>query len=101
MREFAVYTAARIGLFLATYVVVAGGYLLVSGDDSLPVLWPLLLAAVLSSVASLTLLKRQRQRFADVIDARARAAAAKAEQRGAEQRGAERPGADGGPERPA
>lgn len=72
MKEFAVYTAARLGLFVASYLVLAGIILLVS--DRVPLLWPLLVAAVISSVASVYLLRPQRERFAAVIDRRARAA---------------------------
>lgn len=72
MKEFAVYTAARLGLFVASYLVLAGIILLVNG--SVPLLWPLLVAAVISSVASVYLLRPQRERFAAVIDRRARAA---------------------------
>jgi hypothetical protein len=72
VKEFVVYTAARLGLFVASYALVAGVYLLVSGGDSLPILWPLLLAAVISSVASVKLLRPQRERFAAAIERRAR-----------------------------
>jgi hypothetical protein len=74
VREFAVYTASRLGLFVASYLLVAGTYLLVTGGDSLPLFWPILLAAVISSVASVTMLSGQRERFAAVIDQRARRA---------------------------
>ena len=75
-----VYTLARIGLFVASYAIVVGIYLLVTGGDPVPLLWPLLLAAVISSIASVYLLKHLRQRFAAVIDRRARAASARFEQ---------------------
>lgn len=78
MKEFVVYTAARLALFVATYAVVAGLFMLVT--DSLPLLWPLLIAAVLSSVASVYLLKPQRERFAAVIERRAQAASQKLEE---------------------
>jgi hypothetical protein len=45
-----------------------------------PILWPLLVAAVISSVASVYLLKEMRERFAQVIDRRARAASARLEE---------------------
>ena len=75
MKEFAVYTLARIGLFVASYAVIAGLYMLVTGTDQVPVLWPLLAAAVISAVASYYLLQGPRTRFAARVDARARAAA--------------------------
>ena len=80
MKEFAIYTLARIGLFVATYAVIAGVYMLLAGTDHVPVLWPLLAAAVISAVASLYLLKGPRARFAARVDARARAAAQRFEE---------------------
>ena len=74
MKEFVVYTLARLGLFVASYAVIAGIYLLVTGGDSLPLLWPLLLAAVVSAVASYFMLRGQRDRFAAVVQRRADAA---------------------------
>ena len=55
MKEFAVYTVARLGLFTHSVVL----------------LWPLLLAAVVSGVASFYLLAGPRNRFAAQVDARA------------------------------
>ena len=75
MKEFAVYTLARLGLFVATYAVIVGVYMLVAGTDHVPLLWPFLLAAVISAVASYYLLQGPRQRFAARVDARAKAAA--------------------------
>jgi len=79
VKEFVVYTAARLGVFVATYAVVAGVYLLVTGSDTLPVLWPLLLAAVISAVVSVFLLKGMRERFAAVVQRRAEGASARFE----------------------
>ena len=50
MRDFTVYTLARIGLFLASYLVILGVWVLLFGDGSIPWLWPLLLAAVVWAV---------------------------------------------------
>lgn len=85
MKEFVVYTLSRIALFVASYAVIAGVYLAVTGGDSIPLLWPLLLAAVVSAVASFYLLKGQRDRFAAVVDQRARRASAKFEERRARE----------------
>ncbi len=71
MKEFVVYTVARIGLFVATYALIAGLYLLLTRGDALPVLWPLLLAAVLSAAASYPLLAGPRERFAASVERRA------------------------------
>jgi hypothetical protein len=80
VREFAVYTVARIGIFVGSYVVVAGVYLLVTGSGKLPLLWPLLVAAVLSAVASYFLLKGPRERFAQRVESRAQAASRRFEE---------------------
>ncbi len=80
MKEFAVYTVARFGVFLATYGIVAGLYLLVTGGDSLPLLWPLLLAAVLSTAASTYLLRGMRDRFALQVQRRAERMSARFEE---------------------
>jgi len=85
VKEFVVYTLARIGLFVASYAVIAGLYLLVTGGDTLPLLWPLLLAAVVSAVASYYLLRGQRDRFAAVVQRRAEAASARFEERRAKE----------------
>ena len=68
MKEFAVYTLARIGLFVASYVVITGLFL-AFGRSS--VLLQIVLAAVVSAVASYYLLQGPRQRFAARVDARA------------------------------
>ena len=77
VKEFAVYTLARLGIFAATYAILAGLWLLVTG--SLPVFLPLLLAAVVSAIASIYVLRGQREQFAAVVERRAAAAAAKVE----------------------
>ncbi len=74
MKEFAVYTVARIGVFVASYAVVAGVWLLVTGGGNLPVLLPLLVAAVLSVLVSYPLLRGPRERFAAVVERRAQRA---------------------------
>jgi Protein of unknown function (DUF4229) len=71
VKEFVIYTLARIGLFLASFLVIAGAWMLLSGGDSFPWLWPLLLAAVVSALASYYLLQGPRGRFAARVDQRA------------------------------
>ncbi len=80
MKEFAVYTVARIGLFVASYAVIAGGWMLLTGGRSVPLVWPFLLAAVVSAAASLYLLKGPRARFAARVEARAANAARRFEE---------------------
>ena len=70
MKEFLVYTAARLGLFASTYGIILGVHVLVAGTP-VPVLWPLLLAAVISAVMSIYLLKGMRERFAAKVQGRA------------------------------
>jgi membrane protein implicated in regulation of membrane protease activity len=70
VKEFIVYTAARFGIFLAVYGAVVGFYVLAAGTP-IPVLWPLLLAAVISTLLSVYLLRGMRERFALKIQERA------------------------------
>ncbi len=80
VKGFLVYTVARFGVFLATYALVVGVYLLVTDGGELPILWPLLLAAVLSTLVSMVLLRRQRDRLSAGVQARAERISAKVEQ---------------------
>jgi membrane protein implicated in regulation of membrane protease activity len=70
VKEFVTYTAARLGLFATCYLVVLGVTALLT-DGPLPVLWPLLIAAVASTVLAAFLLRGMRERFADRVTARA------------------------------
>ena len=69
MKEFIVYTALRIGLFVGSLVVVAGVWTLFA--DAVPVFWAFVIALVLSGVASYFLLRRQREAFARRVERRA------------------------------
>jgi hypothetical protein len=80
VKDFTVYTLARVGLFVASFAVIAGAWGALSGGGSVPWLWPLLLAAVVSAVASYYLLKGPRERFAARVDARAAAMARRFEE---------------------
>jgi hypothetical protein len=80
VKEFVIYTASRIALFVAAYAVVVGIYLAVTRADSIPLFWPFLVAIVISSVGSVYLLKGQRARFAAVVERRAQAASRRFEQ---------------------
>jgi hypothetical protein len=71
VKDFAVYTLARIGLFVASFAVIAGVWALVTRSTSVPWLWPLLLAAVVSALASYHWLRGPRERFAARVDERA------------------------------
>ncbi len=68
MKEFVVYTLARIGLFVASLLVAFG---LFAAFGSASVIWPVVLAAVVSAVASYYLLRGPRERFAARVETRA------------------------------
>ena len=69
VKEFVVYTAMRLGLFLTSLVVVVGIWMLASGE--VPVVWAVVIAFVISGVASYFLLNPQREAFARRVDERA------------------------------
>ena len=69
MREFVVYTALRIGLFVTSLVVVVGVWMLIAGE--VPLLWAVVIAFVVSGLASYFLLNRQREAFARRVERRA------------------------------
>ncbi|MGH3959834.1 DUF4229 domain-containing protein, partial [Mycobacterium sp.] len=75
-KEFFVYTVARLGIFVASYVIVAGIYVLVTGHLAVPLLWPFLAAIVISAIASVYFLKGPRARFAAKVEERATRATA-------------------------
>jgi hypothetical protein len=81
VKEFIVYTALRIGLFIGSLAVVVGIWSLVAGDDGVPVLWALVIALAVSGVASYFLLGRQRAAFANRVQERAERASAAFESR--------------------
>jgi uncharacterized membrane protein len=84
VKEFLIYTGLRLGLFVSTFAIVAGIWTLVS-DHGVDLIWPLLIAMVVSAVGSIYLLKGPRERFAAKIEARAaRASAAFEEMRSKE-----------------
>ena len=83
MKEFVVYTALRVLLFLACLGIVLGVWMLATG--SVPLLWAVVIALALSGVASYFLLNRPRAAFAARVEERAaRATAAFDERRGRE-----------------
>lgn len=71
VRKFAVYTVLRFLLFAGAMVLVAGVWKLVAGQHGVPLLWVVVIAAVLSAVASPFLLARQRDAVALQVQERA------------------------------
>lgn len=84
MKEFAIYTGLRLGLFVVTYAVVGGLYVLAFGTQGV-VLWPFLVSVIISAVLSVKLLKRQREAFALRVQQRAERASAAFEERRARE----------------
>ena len=71
VKEFVVYTLLRIALFLAVYSVVLLVWTLVTDVDGLIQFGPIVIAFLVSGIGSYLLLDRQREAFAQRIDARA------------------------------
>jgi membrane protein implicated in regulation of membrane protease activity len=78
VKAFWIYTGLRLLLFAATAAVVFGVWLALAG--SAPIMWVLVVAFLLSGVASFFLLNPQRVDFARQVDARAQRAAEKFEE---------------------
>jgi hypothetical protein len=70
VKEFWVYTALRVGLFVASAAVVFAVW--AAFADAVPLLWVIVIAFVASGVGSYFLLNRQREAFARRVDERAR-----------------------------
>ena len=78
MKEFWVYTLLRLVLFLASFGVVAGAWVLIAGEVNLLV--AIVAAFLLSGLGSYYLLDRQREALARRVQVRAEAATAKIEE---------------------
>jgi hypothetical protein len=81
VKEFLVYTGLRMLLFVAMFGVVTGIWSLVSPDDTINALAVVVIALVLSGIASYFLLARQREAFARRVQSRADRATAAFEER--------------------
>jgi len=77
VKEFWIYTGLRIALFLGALAVVFGIWAAITGD--VPVIWAVVIAFAVSGVGSYYLLERQREAFAQRVDARAQRAAQRIE----------------------
>ena len=78
MKEFWTYTGLRLLIFVASGAVVFGIWLAIAG--SAPIMWVLVIALVVSGVASYVALGRQRSALARHVDERARRASEKFEE---------------------
>ncbi|MEJ7795377.1 MAG: DUF4229 domain-containing protein [Nocardioides sp.] len=73
VKEFWIYTGLRIAVFVASLGVVAGVWMLAT--DEVPILWVIVVAFVVSGVASYVLLARPREALARHVEERAGRAA--------------------------
>ena len=78
MKQFWIYTGLRVLLFVATAAVVFGIWLAVAGTA--PIMWVLVIALLISGLASYFMLARQRAALARNVDERARRATSKFEE---------------------
>jgi uncharacterized membrane protein len=78
VKAFWTYTGMRVLLFVATAAVVFGAWVLIAGEA--PIMWVLIIAFLVSGLASYFVLNRQRTAFATQVDQRAHKAAAKFEE---------------------
>jgi mannitol-specific phosphotransferase system IIBC component len=84
VKEFVVYTGLRIALFLASFGVVLGIWALVTGGR-VNLLLSVVLAFLVSGIASYFLLNRQRDALARRVEERAARATAAFETRKARE----------------
>ena len=85
MKEFFVYTALRVLLFIGMVGLVLGVWTLLDGDGQVNMIWPVVIAFALSGVASYFLLNRQRDAFARKVEERAARASAAFDERRARE----------------
>ncbi len=71
MKEFVLYTTARLGVFVACYAVVLGLAAVVGGREAATGVWPIVVAVLASAVVSAYLLRGLRDRFTARVHARA------------------------------
>nr|WP_264674598.1 DUF4229 domain-containing protein [Nocardioides lijunqiniae] len=93
VKEFAVYTALRLALFLGSFAIVFGAWFAVTED--VPLVWAVVLAFVMSGIGSYFLLSAQREAFARRVEARAGAATARFEEMKAKEDAEDAQGSDG------
>ena len=84
MKEFVVYTVLRVVLFLASFGVVVG-IMALAFDGRYNLFWAVVLAFLISGVASFFILDHQREAFARRVEARAAKASAAFEERKARE----------------
>ena len=83
VKEFAIYTLLRLALFLVTWAALTGLWLLVADEAALGLTF--LIALVLSGIGSYFALRKQREAFAQRVEARAAMATQRFEERRARE----------------
>jgi hypothetical protein len=78
VKEFVVYTALRLALFVGSFAIVFGVWFAMT--DEVPIVWCLVIAFVLSGIGSYFLLNAPREALARRVEARAGAASARFEE---------------------
>lgn len=68
MKEFWIYTAMRLGLFLGAFAIVFAIWSVL--DSTVELLWVMVIAFVISGVLSFVMLDRQRAAFAVKVEKR-------------------------------
>ena len=81
MKEFLVYTGLRLALFAGSLAIILGIWTVLADDGGVPIIWAIVLAFVVSGVASYFLLNAHRERFARKVSERAERATAAFDQR--------------------
>ena len=80
MKDFAIYTGLRIGLFVACFGIFLGLWAMISGTDEVTWIVPFVAAFIVSGLLSFKLLQGPRERFAQRVQERAARASAKMEE---------------------
>jgi len=83
VKEFWIYTGMRLLLFAGSVALVGGIWLAIAGTAN--VMWVLIIALVMSGLASFFLLGRQRTALAQHVDDRARRVTARIEEMNAKE----------------
>jgi hypothetical protein len=78
VKEFWIYTVLRIVIFVGSLGLVVGVWFLF--DSSVPIVWAVVIAFVMSGIGSFFLLNRQREAFARRVETRAERMTAKIEE---------------------
>jgi MFS family permease len=79
VKAFVIYSALRLALFAAVLALVIGIWIRVFGGEQ-SILWPVLVAFLISGLLSLFLLNKPREEFARRVEERAHRAATKFEE---------------------